>query len=371
MSGSSKPAQEERIGKAQESPREASETQSKAVTKPTSGHIIKAWLDPKFHFDAVLNDPWYQLIFQLKAHFYFETVAFYKSEGFLPALVPITCNSISSPISLGSDSLPVKIDLFNKETYLADSMQFHLEYMLRQAHKGVFYIMGTFRGEEPDARHLNQFFHSEAEMKGGLDVVMDLVTKYLLHCAGNIYKNCSGAIEKVVGSLDHLERFLQVGTAIPKVTYGEAIGILGPTGSFYEHPIEGWAKISSRGEQALMRYFSGPVWLTHLPAISVPFYQALDPGKKYALCADLLMGIGEVVGAGERHSNAEETMAALQAHKIDPSGYDWYLRMKRDYPMRTAGFGLGIERFLLWLLNHDDIRDVSLISRIKGFESIL
>ena len=36
--------------------------------------------------------------------------------------------SISSPMGLGSDSLPVKINLNGVSTYLADSMQFLLDY---------------------------------------------------------------------------------------------------------------------------------------------------------------------------------------------------------------------------------------------------
>ena len=66
--------------------------------------------------------------------------------------MPITSESVTSPMGLGSDSLPVSVELFDKNVYLADSMQFYLEYLLRQHPQGVFYIMPTFRGEEPDDR---------------------------------------------------------------------------------------------------------------------------------------------------------------------------------------------------------------------------
>lgn len=45
--------------------------------------------------------------------------------------LPITTGSISSPMGLGSDSIPVKIQLGGRDTYLADSMQFALEYGCR------------------------------------------------------------------------------------------------------------------------------------------------------------------------------------------------------------------------------------------------
>jgi asparaginyl-tRNA synthetase len=38
--------------------------------------------------------------------------------------------------------------------------------------------------------------------------------------------------------------------------------------------------------------------------------------------------------------------------------------------LRTSGFGLGIERYLMWLLSHDDIRDFQLLPRENGQEII-
>jgi aspartyl/asparaginyl-tRNA synthetase len=37
--------------------------------------------------------------------------------------------------------------------------------------------------------------------------------------------------------------------------------------------------------------------------------------------------------------------------------------MKEEFPMLTSGFGMGVDRFLMWVLKHDDIRDMPLISR--------
>lgn len=111
------------------------------------------------------------------------------------------------------------------------------------------------------------------------------------------------------------------------------------------------------------------MWLTHQPAATVPFYQAMDPDGRHARCADLLFGLGEVVGLGERHKGAAETIEALRLHRVAIEEYDWYVRMKRDYPMTTSGFGLGVERFLAWTLGHSDIRDIHLFSRLRGIES--
>jgi len=88
------------------------------------------------------------------------------------------------------------------------------------------------------------------------------------------------------------------------------------------------------------------------------------------LAADLLFGIGETVGAGERHASESELRGALATHGIDSEPYAWYVQMKALRPMRTAGFGLGTERYVCWLLGHNDIRDCQLLPRFNGVVNI-
>ena len=128
--------------------------------------------------------------------------------------------------------------------------------------------------------------------------------------------------------------------------------------------------ITRKGEAALIEKFGGAVWLTHPPHLSVPFYQRRDTHGR-AECADLLLGIGEAVGCGARHVGGDEVRAALHAHEIEPDEYQWYVEMKERHPLATAGFGLGIERYVLWLLKHDDIRDLHVMPRIKGMPTCI
>ena len=67
---------------------------------------------------------------------------------------------------LGSDSEPVPISFLGQTTHLADSMQFALEYFLRieDGLPGAYYINTSFRGENSDEMHFNQFYHVECEL---------------------------------------------------------------------------------------------------------------------------------------------------------------------------------------------------------------
>lgn len=144
--------------------------------------IIKesnSWKDQNNHYIMALKDEWYRQLIKLENLVTEETVKFYSMKGIITMHLPVTTGSISSPMGRGSDSLPVKVELCGVETYLADSMQFLLEYGCRLSKNGCYYIMPCFRGEEADERHLCQFYHSEVEIPGTLDTIMDLADEYI------------------------------------------------------------------------------------------------------------------------------------------------------------------------------------------------
>ena len=144
------------------------------------------WKDPSTHYLRVLNNPWYKLLIKLENLISSETMKFYEKKGILTLHLPVTASSISSPMGKGSDSKPVKINLQGVDIYLADSMQFLLEYGCRLTDKGVYYVMPSFRGEDADERHLCQFYHSEAEILGSLKDVMELVDEYIKYLSGKV-----------------------------------------------------------------------------------------------------------------------------------------------------------------------------------------
>lgn len=323
------------------------------------------WRNPSAHFSAVLSDPWYRTVSLLTSRIAELSMQHLTSKGLRPVLAPITSRSISSPMGLGSDSLPVQVPLFGEPVYLADSMQFGLEYLLRVHQAGTFYIMPTFRGEDPDERHLNEFFHAEAEITGHLNNVIDLVDGYVKHLS-----------EGVIEAFPELARNTQLvdiarGSPIPRMTFAQALERLGSAPELYTFHEGKAISLSSRGERLLLDQVGTPVWVTHNPEIAVPFYQAVDTSSGVALNADLLMGIGETVGAGQRHLDLPALQRALDIRGNPAESYAWYLQMKNEFPIQTSGFGLGVERFLLWILQHDDIRDLELFVRTKGSKGLV
>jgi hypothetical protein len=75
-----------------------------------------------------------------------------------------------------------------------------------------------------------------------------------------------------------------------------------------------YRSLARAGKLELMRRFGDFTWVTHHDELGIPFFQASDvgpDGRRVARNADLLMGIGETVGAGERHERADDVREAL------------------------------------------------------------
>jgi len=323
-------------------------------------------------FIEIIDDPWYQLLVFVQDAITRSSVAVFSEAGLRNLHLPMTTHSISSPMGLGSDSSPVEIELFEVPTFLPDSMQFLLEYGCRFNEAGAHYLMPSFRGEVADETHLCQFFHAEAEITGPLDDAMLLAERYLRGVTTAIVDELGGRIESMLGQdLAHVEAFLST-DPIPRITMAEAVEFLATRGpGLLEQREPGFQVLTRGGERALMEDLGGYCWVVEPEHLAVPFYQAYsDEERTHALAADLLMGLGETVGLGQRHARADEVREALARHQVDSSPYEWYIRMRERFPMQTSGFGIGIERYVCWLLKNRDIRDCQLLERYNGAVTI-
>jgi asparaginyl-tRNA synthetase len=333
----------------------------------------RTWREPARHYLVAIEDSWFRLLLGLFDGFQRATDGFWRERGVRSAFASITTGSISCPSGLGSDATPVKVTIGGVETFLTDSQQFPLEYACRLWPEGCYCIMPSFRGDANDARHLGQFFHSEAELPTGLDGLLSTIEDYLAALADFYVHEFRDLIWSSAGTVEHLERLADPTTPFTRLTFDEAARALNDVeGGIRTAPDGRWRTLTNAGERALLDRFGDFVWVTHHDELGVPFFQASDvgaDGRRLARNADLLMGIGETVGAGERHQTADEVRAALARHQVpetERETYEWYIRMREATPLRTSGFGLGVERFLSWLLRHDDVRDIQLLARENG-----
>ena len=329
---------------------------------------INTAFDSRIH--TLLTAGWYRTLSRTYSGILDATHAFFRDEGISPSIFPITTGSVSSPTGHGSDSVPVKINIRGNDVYLADSMQFSLEIGARLAERGAYYVMPTFRGEAMDARHLNEFFHSESEIRGDLQDVMGLIRRYVIFMAAALRESMGDTILHTAGTVDHVDSVIRHPERhFHEIDYSDALADLAGVPDAISSAGTNFPLITSAGEIELIRRHGEFTWLKHMPWQNVPFYQAAKNGTDYSMTADLLAGIGEIVGCGQRILSAEDFDESLAYHQVALHGYGWYREMREISQIQTAGFGLGIERFILWLMKKKDIRECMLLIRNHDFVS--
>ncbi|MGH3326650.1 MAG: amino acid--tRNA ligase-related protein [Streptomycetales bacterium] len=315
-------------------------------------------------FVAALRSPWYALVAELYDVIMTTTGEYARSRGLRGFPLPLTTRSVTCPTALGSDSEPVPVTVLGVHTYLPDSMQFALEYGCRLAPGGCFVVAPSFRGESADQTHLNQYTHSEAEIPGDLDRLIDYASGYVSALSAAILDRLGSRLFATRGHVSHLERMAR-GGPLEQLTFDEAVGVVADVDGCV-HNQGDWRTLTRQGERLLMQRVSEFLWVRHFDSLSVPFYQAFaDNDGRTARNADLFFGPGEVIGSGERHADALTLRKCMATHHVNEREYAWYVRMREELPMLTSGFGMGVERFLMWVLRHDDIRDIPLVSRLN------
>lgn len=325
--------------------------------------LVTDWNAPGAFVKAI-GSPWYQLISDLHDIITRATVDYASSCGLKWLHLPVTTRTVTCAPALGSDAGPVPICVSGVDAFLVDSMQFALEYGCRTARGGCYAIMPSFRSDSPDPSHLGQFTHSEAELPGGLDDVIRYVDGYVRALAKAVLDQMGDRLAVARSDISHLQRAADRSEGFEQVTFEEAVRLVGEIDGAVTTG-ENFSALTRKGERAVMQRVNEIVWVRNFDTMSVPFYHAFsDASARSAANADLFFGLGEIVGSGERHSDSWDLRKSMDMHGVVQSDYEWYSRMRDEAPMKTSGFGMGVDRFLMWVLSHDDIRDLPIISRV-------
>ena len=84
-----------------------------------------------------------------------------------------------------------------------------------------------------------------------------------------------------------------------------------------------------------------------------------EENPKEALCFDMLApeGYCEIVGGSERSLLVDNMIKRLEADGEDPKNYDWYFQLRHYGSVPHSGYGVGVERVVMWLCGIDNIKD--------------
>jgi asparaginyl-tRNA synthetase len=265
-------------------------------------------------------------------------------------------------------------DFFGKPAYLTVSGQLQGEAFACAL--GRIYTFGpTFRAENSNTpRHLAEFWMIEPEMAFfDLTDNMDLAEAFLKRIISDALKFCmedltffAEKLENNKGLFDKLNNVLN--NPFKRVSYTEGVDILLKSGKTWEYPVAWGVDLQSEHERYLAeQHFQCPVILYDYPRTLKPFYMKVNEDEKTVRAMDVLVpGVGEIIGGSQREERLDVLEARIREQGMHPEGYSWYCDLRRYGTVPHSGFGLGLERTLLFLSGMANIRDVIPFPRTPG-----
>ncbi len=279
-------------------------------------------------------------------------------------------------------NIDYKEDFFGKETNLTVSGQLEAETYAMSL--GKVYTFGpTFRAENSNtSRHLAEFWMIEPEvafmdLDGNMDLAEDFLKSVLSYVLEQNREDLEFLEKRLLdeektkpqaerSSMSLIEKIkFVVDNNFKRVSYTEAIDILRSCKpnkkKKFKYLINEWgADLQSEHERFLVeKHFKCPVILFDYPANIKAFYMRLNEDGKTVRAMDILFpGIGEMVGGSQREERLDVLKEKMSALDIPEEELWWYLDLRKYGTAVHSGFGLGLERLVMFATGMSNIRDV-------------
>jgi asparaginyl-tRNA synthetase len=263
-------------------------------------------------------------------------------------------------------------DFFGREAFLTVSGQLNVETYACALSK-VYTFGPTFRAENSNtSRHLAEFWMIEPEIAfADLHDDADLAESFLKYIFTALLDERGDDLKFFVERVDkdavtRLETFVQ--SSFARLSYTDAIAALEKSGRTFEFPVHWGMDLQSEHERWLTEeHVKGPVVVMNYPKEIKAFYMRMnDDGRTVAAMDVLAPGIGEIIGGSQREERLDRLDGRMQELGLDPQHYWWYRDLRRFGTVPHAGFGLGLERTIIYATGMANIRDVIPFPRTPG-----
>ncbi|MDO5014462.1 MAG: asparagine--tRNA ligase [Clostridia bacterium] len=327
----------------------------------------------------------FNAVFKVRSVLSFAIHKFFQDRGFAYIHTPIlTANDCEGAgevfrvtmheanVKFDSEEEYYKNDFFGKRAGLSVSGQ--LEGETAALGLGKIYTFGpSFRAEDSNTtRHVAEFWHVEPEVAfADLNDIMKIAEEMIKYIISYVLENCKEEmqffdkrIEK--GLIQKLEA--AVNSDFEVVDYSKAIDLLINSGKKFDFPVEWGLDLQTEHERYITEeIFNKPCFIVNYPKDIKAFYMKQNPDGKTVAATDLLMpGVGEIIGCSERETDYDKLVSAMKQRDMNLDEYKDYLDLRKYGSVTHSGYGLGLERMIMYITGISNIRDVILYPRTVG-----
>ena len=263
-------------------------------------------------------------------------------------------------------------DFFGRRAALSVSGQ--LEGEVAAMALGKIYTFGpSFRAEKSNTpRHVAEFWHVEPEVAfAELPDIIEIAEDLIKHIINTVLEKCpeelkffNAHFEK--GLIEKLESVVANDFAV--MTYTEAIEALKASSKEFQYPVEWGCDLMTEHERYIAEEVcKRPVFLTNYPKEIKSFYMKQNADGKTVAATDLLVPtVGEIIGCSEREADLDKLLDAMNIRGMNIDDYTDYISLRKFGSVPHSGFGLGLERIIMYVTGVQNIRDVILYPRTVG-----
>eukprot|EP00817_Percolomonadidae_sp_ATCC50343_P001356 CAMPEP_0117432192 /NCGR_PEP_ID=MMETSP0758-20121206/11718_1 /TAXON_ID=63605 /ORGANISM="Percolomonas cosmopolitus, Strain AE-1 (ATCC 50343)" /LENGTH=509 /DNA_ID=CAMNT_0005221939 /DNA_START=21 /DNA_END=1547 /DNA_ORIENTATION=- len=247
-----------------------------------------------------------------------------------------------------------KFNYFGEEAYLTQSSQLYLETMIPVL-GDCFCIAQSYRAESSQTpRHLAEYTHIEAErpfisfddlLETCEDLIVD-VTQRVFDKAGDLLLEINPDAKVPTKPFKRMTYKECIDYCRENKIYQDPSKVNGETEKLFEYGDD----ITDAPERKMIAQIGEPVMMVKFPREMKGFYmERSKEDKSLTDSVDLLLpGVGETIGGSMRTWDHDELIEAYKHEEIDPSTYYWYLDQRKYGTQPHGGYGLGLERFMMW-----------------------
>lgn len=258
-----------------------------------------------------------------------------------------------------------ELPYFEGKAYLAQSPQFYKQMAMAAGFDKVFEIGPAFRADPSfTSRHMTEFTSIDAEISwvDSHEEVMALLENMLQYTYQKVKDVHGDEIKERLG-VD-----LQVPTLpFPRLPMAEAHKILKEAG--YTIPADKKGDLDPGGERAIAQWIKEKynhdfVYITDWPITARPFYHMrYDDQPEITKSFDLIASGLEITTGAQREHRYEILAKQALEKGLHLEPIQFYLDFFRFGCPPHGGFGLGLSRLLMVMLNLNNVREAVLLFR--------
>ena len=302
-----------------------------------------------------LRKPEIKAIFELKSMMVDLIEEAVRENGFTQVFTP----KISAAGAEGGAEL-FKIKYFDKDAFLSQSPQLYKQVLMSTGLDRVFEIAPAFRAEQSNTnRHVTEFISFDGEMSWiqNEEEVMAMIEEIIDHVL-------RGLREKGAKQLEVLGKDIAVpARPYPILTYSECLRIVNDGGLALKNGDD----LGTEGEKIVGDYMASQgrdlYFIAEYPEEAKPFYIMEKDGTEFAYAFDLDYKGQEISSGGQREHRYDRLVARMEKKGLNPDDFGFYLDAFKYGMPPHGGWGIGIERFLVKMLDLPNIREAILFPR--------